>query len=268
MNTAPPTVLGCPPVLRPAKPRDGGAREPAELHGGTGAKKRLAVVSGLPADPPESTAELHDHAAHPAVADEDVRAAAEDAGARAVRRRRAEDARELLRVVGEDQDVRRPADPERGVACERLVGAGAVAEERPERVDQARRKRHLSGSPGWLRPARRRPRSSSAVRWMSPAPSVSTRSPGRTTSSSASATRSRADPAHVEVTAPLERVVDGFRRHAVQALLAGGVDVGQDDRVRVVERLEELREGSRVREAVRLEGDDEPAREAFAPRAA
>src|SRR5205085_149543 len=51
-----------------------------------------------------------------------------------------------------------------------------------------------------------------------------------------------ADVADVEVTAPAECLVERVRRYAVAPLLAGSVDVGQDDRVRVVEGFEELRE--------------------------
>src|SRR6185369_4031593 len=115
-------------VLEPAEPaRDRGARETAELHGGA----RAHATVRLPRDPREPTTELHDDAAHPAVPDEHVRAAAEERHAHAVRTRGAQHVGELVRPIREDEHVRRPADAEGRVAREGLADARPVAEPRP-----------------------------------------------------------------------------------------------------------------------------------------
>src|SRR5262249_20502327 len=64
------------------------------------------------------------------------------------------------------------------------------------------------------------------------------------------------DVAHVEVTATTESLEERLSRHGVDAGLAGGVDVGEEQDVGVVERLQEIAEeipGARV--PVGLEGD-------------
>src|SRR5262249_419194 len=78
----------------------------------------------------------------------------------------------------------------------------------------------------------------------------------------------RRDVAHVPVPSPAERLVERLRRDPVAPLLAGRVDVGQHDRVGIVERFQEVHEQIvGAAEAMRLEGDHEAAREAFPCRA-
>ena len=65
--------------------------------------------------------------------------------------------------------------------------------------------------------------------------------------------------------ATAERVEECLARHAVEAGLTGGVDVGQEHDVGVVERFQEVAEEiPRARVAVGLERDDQPSREPLA----
>src|SRR5579875_3707360 len=80
--------------------------------------------------------------------------------------------------------------------------------------------------------------------------------------------RAGRDEADVEVAAAPQRLIERLARHALDPVFARGVDLGEQQHVRVVEGVEELGEeilGARV--AMRLEGDDQPAREALARRA-
>ena len=174
-------------------PAGGGAGEAPEVRPGPGPDLRPALAV-VPFDAREPAAELHHHAAHAAVADEHVRAAAEHRHGGAARGRGAQDEGELVDGLGDDQQIRRATDPKRRMAGERLAPARTHPEARGNRFGE--RGRELHDSAYWTRrsgsPAFRSASSSSAVRWMSPAPRVSTRSPWRAVPINASATCSRA----------------------------------------------------------------------------
>ena len=100
----------------------------------------------------------------------------------------------------------------------------------------------------------RRSSSSPAVHTL-PAPSVSTTSPSRTSAASRSVADFRS-PAHATWRWPRSRhrPRQRLRRDAGDRLLGGGVDVGQQEHVGLVEGLAEVvPEGLRARVAVRLE---------------
>ena len=134
------------------------AGQPPELDRGAGAH-----AIRLPLDAPESPAELHHHAAHPAIADEDVGATAQERHAHARRARLAQDDAELVDGVGTHQEVGWTTDPVRGVPRQRLVRPHALA----EHMDEARvevGESHGQWIWGIAAPERSSARSSSAVR--------------------------------------------------------------------------------------------------------
>ena len=111
-----------------------------------------------------------------------------------------------------------------------------------------------TGSPRRVTRALRRSSSSPAVHTL-PAPSVSTTSPSRTSATSRSVGRPQVPrPRHLPVAALGDGPRERLRRDPGDRLLGGGVDVGQQEHVGLVEGLAEVvPQRLRAREAVRLE---------------
>ena len=218
---------------RPASPRSAPPRgQLAELHRGARPHGRRPA----PLDAPKAAPELHDDAADAAVADQHVRcrrraASGADRPLRASRTTTPSSSRRVWphQHVGrpaDANDVCRPAAPP--PAPERRTGRAAAG--------GARRATCLSAAARWVRRCAAEPGTRRRCGEMSPAPRSEHQvaRPRRLEERVGQAVAARHEP-DVEVAAPLERPTERLARHAVDRTLAGGVDVGEEEHVGVVE---------------------------------
>ena len=247
--------------------RRGPARESRHRHAGPGqdpvVRQQLRVAPQLVG--------ADDRGADPRVDGDHVAAPAEDPQRQRAAPELGPQARRAFRRVGQEEPLRGPADAHRRVARERLLGQRTDPRALRRRlVEPALRRDHRP-----LAHPRAAPEAPSARRISSctlptlPAPSVSSTSPGASVSSVVF-TASASGPPQRAAAVP----VLGDRRGQPLGVdprprrLAGGVDVGHDHLVGVVEAARELVEQRlEPRVAVRLEQhDDPPLRDRLAQR--